>query len=244
VTDEEFPLLARVKAVHNGSKTEPKGMTLDFEPIDAEVRKAFHAFVEQGVGSSAALKLAGAVSNGKEIRPLFAPDAQLVKGSETDAADEPAHEVDEMMLVTEEELSSDRMIDLLSDLAIEAPAAAPPVVPSEAPPAPVPVPDGNAEAWEELRNSLLAAPEDVSLLFRLGSGLARQKATAFEAVGFLQRLLALEPHHPLANGALALAYAQIGQRAAAERHLSRARRMGQPVDARIRALLAASSAGA
>jgi Flp pilus assembly protein TadD len=91
-----------------------------------------------------------------------------------------------------------------------------------------------------LRASLHAAPEDVSLLFRLGSALAREKSTAFEAVGLLQRLLALEPHHPLANGALALAYAQIGQRAAAERHLSRARRMGQPVDARVHSLLANS----
>jgi hypothetical protein len=257
VTDEEFPLLARVKAVHNGSKTEPKGMTLDFVPIDAEVRSAFHAFVEHGVGSSAALKAAGAVSTGKEIPPLFAAtkaDVELSIGNDA------TEEVDEMMLVTEEEISSDRMIDLLSDLEIEvpvparspatkpplkasAPSAAPvaapqPAAPPPEPAAPTPSPE-TLQLWEELRTSLEAAPEDVSLLFRLGSGLARDKSTAFEAVGFLQRLLALEPHHPLANGALALAYAQIGQRAAAERHLSRARRMGQLVDARVHSLLAA-----
>jgi Flp pilus assembly protein TadD len=98
------------------------------------------------------------------------------------------------------------------------------------------------QIFEELRTALVAAPEDVSLLFRLGSGMARHPTTAFEAIGYLQRLLALEPHHPLANGVLALAYAQIGQRAAAERHLSRARRLGQPVDARVQTLLSSTMA--
>ena len=97
-------------------------------------------------------------------------------------------------------------------------------------------PDKPLSDWREL---LVTSPDDVGLLFRLGSTLARTPANAFEAIGLLQRLLAIEPHHPLANGALALAYAQIGQRTAAHRHLSRARRLGQPVDTRLEALLAA-----
>ena len=260
ITDEEFPLLARVKAVHSGSKTEPKGMTLEFEPINAQLRLDFHAFVEHGVTSQSAIQSAASMPNGKDVRPLFSSGEDPAGSSSTSPGTDPleAMEVEAMMLVTEEEISSDRMHDLLSDLRIEAPevtatpppdsAATPPKAspkepsapapaPAEAPPLP-PVSVESTELWEELRNSLKSAPEDVSLLFRLGSGLARQPASSFEAIGYLQRLLALEPHHPLANGALALAYAQMGQRAAAERHLSRARRLGQPVDARIHALLA------
>ena len=257
ITDEEFPLLARVKAVHSGSKTEPKGMTLEFEPVDAALRRDFHAFVEQGVTSQSAIQSAASVSSGKEVRPLFEADQPLGNakpGSSQDPGQveeivEELSEAEAVTLVTEEEISSDRLHDLLSDLKIEAPDE-PPDEPQAAPPevsrpAEVPAaPPENAEAWDELRSSLGTAPEDVTLLFRLGSGLARHPATSFEAIGYLQRLLALEPHHPLANGALALAYAQIGQRAAAERHLSRARRLGQPVDARIHSLLGANSAGA
>jgi hypothetical protein len=256
VTDEEFPLLARVKAVHSGSKTEPKGMTLEFAPIDAALRRDFHAFVEQGVTSQSAIQSAASIPSGKEVRPLFAADEPSMVVARPEIPKDPAQleeipEAEAMMLVTEEEISSDRLHDLLSDLKIEAPdeprdepQGEPPVVPPEVSrPAEVPpaAPPENSEAWEELRSALGVAPEDVTLLFRLGSGLGRHPATSFEAIGYLQRLLALEPHHPLANGALALAYAQIGQRAAAERHLSRARRLGQPVDARIQGLLGSSS---
>jgi len=278
ITDEEFPLLARVKAVHSGSKTEPKGMTLVFETVNAQLRLDFHAFVEHGVTSQSAIQSAASMPNGKEVRPLFSsgehPMGDPSEASPGAGTSDEVTEVEDLMLVTEEEISSDRLQDLLSDLRIEAPEEAPPPppLPSASAPAAIPIaapvaipaaapvaasaePAAEApvaldvpplppvsvesiELWEELRNSLRSAPEDVGLLFRLGSGLARQPATSFEAIGYLQRLLALEPHHPLANGALALAYAQMGQRAAAERHLSRARRLGQPVDSRIHALLA------
>ena len=89
----------------------------------------------------------------------------------------------------------------------------------------------------QLREALRSAPEDVGLLFRLGNALARDAATANEALDVLHRLQAVEPHHPLANGAMALAYAQLGERMLAERHLTRARRLGQPVDPRVQTLL-------
>ncbi len=214
ITDEEFPLLARVKAVHSGSKTEPKGMTLEFEPVDASLRRDFHAFVEQGVTSQSAIQSAASVPNGKEVRPLFEAEEPSMVVAKPEIPEDPGQadeipEAEAMMLVTEEEISSDRLHDLLSDLKIEVPDdspeappdAAPPAAPEVSRPAEAPAaPPENSEAWEELRGALGVAPEDVTLLFRLGSGLARHPATSFEAIGYLQRLLALEPHHPLANG--------------------------------------------
>jgi len=46
VSDEEFPLLALVVRVSDGSGTEPKGMVLDFKALDRAQRTEFHEFVE------------------------------------------------------------------------------------------------------------------------------------------------------------------------------------------------------
>jgi Flp pilus assembly protein TadD len=76
----------------------------------------------------------------------------------------------------------------------------------------------------------MAKPDDVSLLFRLASALSREPRNAAEAVALLTRLLALEPQHALAHGALAWAYIQLGQRTDAKLHMSRLRRLGMTID--------------
>jgi hypothetical protein len=50
VSDEEFPLLAQVVRVSDGSGAEPKGMVLDFQTLEHPQRAAFHTFVEHGTG--------------------------------------------------------------------------------------------------------------------------------------------------------------------------------------------------
>ena len=392
LSDEEFPLLARVRVVHEGGGTEAKGMTLDFEALEHKLRVAFHTFVEHGTGREETVDLdrssthdlrqvlppplptarrnpePGAAPFGEhatareEPKPFAAafpvpppPPPGALLETEGDASAEAASPALERAagfddsflqrlsdLPASEQLRHQRAEDaeleasaaplaahgdgrppeamapldlaedrtILSHVAASAAAAHPAAPPSNPPPegdhslagahglatplepaatlpAAIAEPAATAErgeveappqaaaparpapfahpsaaeptaltalgesgldasdapakpdpTLEPLRAALERAPDDVSLLFRLGNQLARKPATAFEAISVLQHLIALEPQHPHANGALALAYPQIGQRCADERNLSRARWLGLAVDAELKRLLA------
>ncbi|MHB8420847.1 MAG: PilZ domain-containing protein [Myxococcales bacterium] len=110
------------------------------------------------------------------------------------------------------ELPDDETADLDLDLEEAAPEA----------PTLVPGLDPNAE----LRRAVDRDPDAIGPRLRLGAALAREKSTAPEAVSLLRSILERESQHPLAHGALALAHAQLGERGEAERHLTRALRLG------------------
>ncbi len=292
VSDEEFPLLAQVVRVSDGSGTEPKGMVLDFQTLEHGQRAAFHEFVEQGTGvltepppsvvdsvralpdeplgqhpalseeppesSSAApravLPSVFAATEPDEASPSAAFDHAESAPAEVPAAEnEPPEESAGPQVELPIPPSSPEPVNAFNGAAVSEPMEAPrpeerivaaqiqaPAPPVPPPPArmavdtaPVPAVDPHAD----LRAALMARPDDVSLLFRLGSALAREPRNAAEAVALLTRLLTLEPQHALGHAAAAWAYGQLGQRTDAKRHLSRLRRLGLPIDPALEQLV-------
>jgi Tfp pilus assembly protein PilF len=69
-------------------------------------------------------------------------------------------------------------------------------------------------------------PDALGPRLRLGAALAQSPSTAAEAITLLNSVLEREPQHPLAHGSIALAHAQLGETSEAERHLTRALRLG------------------
>jgi hypothetical protein len=289
VSDEEFPLLAQVVRVSDGSGTEPKGMVLDFKALEYSQRTAFHDFVEQGkgvltepppsvvdavrglpdepLGQHPALadavrpkppepprfsdptpppSVAPAAVEPPEVAPAEAAAPPVVFTGPADPVPVVAPETSaaKVEVRPSARIATPKPGDLRELNGFHAPNAAPassgtasppPAAVSEVP-APRPTidievaPPGSSDNYAELRAALMAKPDDVSLLFRLGSALSKEQLHAAEAVALLTRLLALEPQHALAHGALAWAYLQLGQRTDARLHMSRLRRLGMTID--------------
>jgi hypothetical protein len=267
VSDEEFPLLAQVVRVSDGSGTEPKGMVLDFKALDYAQRTGFHEFVEQGRGvvtepppsvvdavrglpdeplgqhpaladeqRARAPEPAPRFSEPREVPPIMPaeepsapvipPDAPVVPSSAPEV--QSAAEAMNGAAHAAELPAPPRPVEVAEPAPLPELVPVPPVLAPtvSVPSAPAPSIDNHAE----LRAALMSKPDDVSLLFRLGSALAKEQRNAAEAVALLTRLLSLEPQHALAHGALAWAYIQLGQRTDAKRHMSRLRRLGMTID--------------
>ena len=128
----------------------------------------------------------------------------------------------------------------------EAPPAVPPpielaepVALVEPPPVPAaqPSPTAGAQSHPALRQAVARDPDAIGPKLRLASALAQHREESAEAIVLLRELLVREPHHPLAHSSLALAYAQLGDRSEAERHLTRALRLGhvdEEIERRVR----------
>jgi hypothetical protein len=285
VSDEEFPLLAQVVRVSDGSGAEPKGMVLDFQTLEHPQRAAFHEFVEHGTGVTtepppSVVDAVRALPDeplgqhpalvGDEVPSEASVSVDVDEGASVESSESvggtDSAAISESVAGGESAASSNgARSESVSDSSSSSSAAvngavAAPVEPprpaAEPPPrvdphaelraavsSPPPTVDPHAELraalsapppaidpHAELRTSLMAKPDDVSMLFRLGSALARDPRNAAEAVALLTRLLALEPQHALAHAALAWAYGQLGQRTDAKLHLSRLRRLGLPID--------------
>jgi len=235
VTDEEFVLTASVTATSQGSPTEPKGMSLRISALEADRDAAFDTFV------------AG------EPLPVAERKTQILKNPlppETPPAPEP--EAHAAAPWAKRPAGLGRRASVSTSIPVSAPTGIPPdrvTTVTDLPAVTAPPDDTTEEGLQELEDDEPRAPEAPTLVpgvdphaalrsavdrdpdalgprLRLGAALARQPATAAEAVSLLRSILEREPQHPLAHGALALAHAQLGETSEAERHLTRALRLG------------------
>ncbi|MHB1846916.1 MAG: PilZ domain-containing protein [Deltaproteobacteria bacterium] len=235
VTDDEFPVLASVQALSQGSPTEPKGMTLELARLEPNRVAAFQAFVagEEEAVVAAMAPAEQAHTHGPPPPPP--PD-------ESDEGDgDPSQERTRVLPVPAgfgamppalPDEAPPRSVARPAALAEpppveEAPIAPePPVETAASEPPTTPTPPRRAIDVSALREAVERDPSGVFARLRLAHALASGPDTAREAVELLRALLRDEPHHPLAHGTLALALAQLGERAEAERHLTRALRLG------------------
>jgi hypothetical protein len=104
------------------------------------------------------------------------------------------------------------------------PAGPPP--PLRSAPWAVQSPPPTVDPHAELRRTVDRDPDALGPRLRLGAALAQSPGTAAEAIALLNSVLEREPQHPLAHGSIALAHAQLGETSEAERHLTRALRLG------------------
>jgi hypothetical protein len=198
-------------------------MSLKISPLDSERDVAFDSFVA-----------------GEEASPGPTPvppsEAPLESFDDPTTADEPTQHI----------ANPFAPVEAPPTVAPETIPGPPPVRPAPwaAAPPPLPPPPG-VDPHVELRRTIDRDPDALGPRLRLGAALAQSAGTAAEAIALLSSVLEREPQHPLAHGSLALAHAQLGETSEAERHLTRALRLGHvdpELERRVRGVNANSAA--
>ena len=218
ITDQEFGLTASVTATSQGSPTEPKGMSLKISQLDSDRDLAFDAFVA-----------------GEEPLPEAPAAAPPV------APEEPTQLVPNPLLVAATAAPAPSVAPAIptpAPMPVAPAQTSPPPLPRPPAPPPPPPTQPGVDPNAELRSAVDRDPDSLGPRLRLGAALAKSPTTAAEAIALLSSILEREPQHPLAHGSLALAHAQLGETSEAERHLTRALRLGHvdpELERRVRA---------
>jgi hypothetical protein len=235
ITDQEFGLTASVTATSQGSPTEPKGMSLKISPLDRSRDVAFDAFVAGEEPGPELPEEAAAVEPAMQLVDRFLPvepatlspppEPKPVPPPLPPAVSTPAAEPPPLPRPVSVSATPPPVSELATAAAQPPPPAAQPPSPQVAPALPPPTQPG-VDPNAELRRAVDRDPDALGPRLRLGAALAKSSATAAEAIALLSSILEREPQHPLAHGSIALAHAQLGESSEAERHLTRALRLG------------------